>query len=444
MDFSLPDSQDKLEHKKINYNPNNFFQRKYLILLALSILLLAANSALYFFILKDTPFYIYILGSLLAAVLITFFSHKLSNENEETSQPALPIHVIDPNPESKQQLEEILHAINEGVILTDLTGKIILISRKSLEILRSSMTAISGKSVQELLPHEASDETADGFKIELTSMTGEPILVNAKTSPYFDLKKKLLGKIYLVSDITKELTFEEMKLDFVSIAAHQLRTPLTAVKGYLYFLDQAIKADPNKLAEKEKEYLNRCIVSSDRLSSLIENLLNVSRIEGGKMKLQLKQLNLNDLLKKVANDFSEKAREKKVTITIENQVNNIIFINGDPNLLEAAFSNIIDNAINYNKEGGWINISINQHPDELAVHISDSGRGIPSKSIPLLFTKFFRVSNSLTQLSNGIGLGLYITKSILDAHNAKVEVNSLEGRGTTVSISLPLSTQAPS
>lgn len=419
----------------------DYLPRKYIAMFVTCLIVLIGNFLIVYFLKLDSLIFYLVSGGISAAFL-TFISHKIGVTNQHITHEILPEPTTEENLESKQQLEEILKSINEGVILADIEGKVLLVSRKALEILQASNATISGKTVQQIFPHPIEDEkNREGFRIKYSAMTGEPIIINVKTYPYSDGNNILIGKIYIFSNITKELSLEEMKLDFVAIAAHQLRTPLTAIKGYLFLLKQIFDSEPEKFTEKEKTFLDRSIVSSEKLGSLLENLLNVSKIERGSLKIKFQKIDIKEVLQNAVEALEDKANSKKIKINVNNKaINDQIEVSGDPFLLESALSNIIDNAINYNNEGGIVNIFFSLHSDDITIHISDSGIGIPGDALPFLFTKFYSVSNSLTKLSNGLGLGLYIAKSIIDAHKGQISVNSMENKGTTVSISLPYST----
>lgn len=334
-------------------------------------------------------------------------------------------------------LEEILHNVAEGVLVTDGSGKVIWTNRKALEILKTSWNTSVGKLINQVLPGCDEETSRPNFQVNLVSFEGETITINAQTYPYTGGNLEVKGKIYIISDVTKERALEQMKLDFVAIAAHQLRTPLTAVKGYLSLLTESALA---KLNKDEQSFLQRSTVSADRLASLIENLLNVSRVEGGALKVAFAYVKIEEVVRHVVEMLSDSACEKQVRLVIDKMVPPYPLLWGDANLLEEALSNIISNGIKYNYPGGQVTIILTKQAEGVTVYVSDNGRGIPASAIGHLFQRFYRATSSLSDLSNGLGLGLYISKSIIDAHRGKIWVNSLEGKGTTVSIFLPKAT----
>ncbi|MCL5783967.1 MAG: ATP-binding protein [Patescibacteria group bacterium] len=372
-------------------------------------------------------------GFLIRSILKRFNSQQIIQQKKFT-EIALSVQS---SLREREDLEEVLQSIHEGVIITNTVGIIRIASRKALEILKTSLGTVQGKQINEVLNTDSDKIIGSDFKIQLTSFEGEKILINVSVSPLRGKHEEIKGKIYSIRDVTSENEFEQMKLDFVAITAHQLRTPLTSIKGYLFFLKEAVVANPDKLNDDEKLFLDRSIISADRLASLIENLLNTSQIEKGTLKVELKPVNIEEIIKDAVDMLSINAKQKNIQLIIDKMEPPSIPVIGDVHLLNEVLSNLIMNGIAYNHPGGWVMVSLQKQPEGAIVHVSDSGRGIPSSALPHLFTKFFRVSNSLTQMSKGIGLGLYIVKSIIDAHKGRIWVNSIEDKGTTFSFFIP-------
>lgn len=379
-----------------------------------------------------------VISLLLLIVPIVNFKKKLKDSQWVTQQEKFNLTQEFQNiSENYKKIADILQNIPDGIISTDNKGIINLANKKALEILKTSWAEIGGRSISEILPlqNQVLKEGAN-LKLNMQSLDGEKMVVGIDALSWHD-EKLAQGTIYVVRDITKESDFEEMKLDFVAMTAHQLRTPLTAIKGYLGLLEEATTGNAQKLNEEENLFLTRSIASSNRLSTLIENLLNISRIEKNHLKMTLNPLLIEEVIKEVGENVGLGAKQKGVSINLDFPTEPSQSLLGDKFLLEEALTNIVNNAIEYNHPGGWVRITLQKQADGITVHISDGGRGIPGSAMPHLFSKFFRVSNSLVQLSNGLGLGLYISKSIVEAHGGKIWANSLEGRGTTISLFLP-------
>jgi two-component system, OmpR family, phosphate regulon sensor histidine kinase PhoR len=241
--------------------------------------------------------------------------------------------------------------------------------------------------------------------------------------------------ILSLEDVTAEQEIERLKLDFVSMAAHELRTPLTTIRGYVSFLQ-----DPKvtqKLTSDETDYLKRVSISAIRLNELIENLLTISKIEQGKMTIDPEVADIVPLMSKLAEEFQMYAEYKKLELEFIAPPTTGLLVLMDKTRIEEVLINLISNAINYTTVGK-ITLTIKQTSDKAVIGISDTGIGIPKELQSQLFTKYFRVQGN-TSGSKGTGLGLYICKTIIDAHHGEIWVESTPDKGSTFFFSLPLS-----
>ncbi|MBI4040073.1 PAS domain-containing sensor histidine kinase [Candidatus Daviesbacteria bacterium] len=247
--------------------------------------------------------------------------------------------------------------------------------------------------------------------------------------------KSNLGSIITIHDVSEEHELETMKMDFVSMAAHELRTPLTSIKGYLSVF---INENKDKFDNDQMMFLNRINISAEQLTGLIENLLNVSRIERGVVTLNPEQVNWAENLQAVVNEFKNRAEEKRIDLSFTPATVPLPTIKVDKIRINEVLGNLLSNAIAYTQPGGKVIVWAESDGKNIATHIKDTGEGIPKEAIPHLFTKFFRVSGVLEQGSKGTGLGLYISKSIIEMHHGKIWVESELGKGSTFSFSLPI------
>lgn len=234
----------------------------------------------------------------------------------------------------------------------------------------------------------------------------------------------------------QEKELEAMKLDFVSMAAHELRTPLTALRGYLSILEYEAKS---KLSSDEQKYLQRSVISSGQLSSLVENLLNLSRIERGSLKLDLAPLQPEAMVNGALANLQEVAKQRGIKLEFITPTKPLPLILADNFRIAEVLTNLTANAINYSKpQDGWVKIQAKVIGHTVAFSVEDNGQGIPASSIPRMFTKFYRVQSSLAMGSKGTGLGLFISKAIVDAHHGKIWVESEVGKGSTFTFTVPL------
>ena len=225
-----------------------------------------------------------------------------------------------------------------------------------------------------------------------------------------------------------------MKFDFVSMASHELKTPLTSIVGYLSVF---VNENKDKLPKEEWELVNRSLIAAQQLFTLVQNLLNVNKIEREQITITPQSLDFLPILSKCVEDLKNQATLKNISLIL-NKPNNLPQVLADPIRVSEVVTNLVANAINYTNPGGKVDISVAISPSEVTTSVSDTGVGIPKEAMPHLFTKFFRVSNTMQQASKGTGLGLYIAKSIIEKHNGKIWVESVEGKGSIFYFTLPV------
>jgi signal transduction histidine kinase len=228
-----------------------------------------------------------------------------------------------------------------------------------------------------------------------------------------------------------------MKSDFVNMVAHELRSPIVAIRQQNSVLLEGL-AGP--LQKKQEEFLERGVLKIDQLLELINDLLDIAKIEAGK---HIQHQTPTDIGKIIIDTmaFLEQRAEAQ-GIKLQHELDNMQPIQADPKRIEEVFSNLITNAINYSPEGGIVTVSAHCLSDYMEIKISDTGVGIPESELPKIFDKFYRVKDPKTRKVMGTGLGLSIVKGIIEAHNGTIEVESIQGEGTTFRILLPLVTYA--
>jgi signal transduction histidine kinase len=224
------------------------------------------------------------------------------------------------------------------------------------------------------------------------------------------------------------------KSDFISVAAHQLRTPLTGIKwSFTALLDPKT----GSFSEEQKQILENGFAATSNVIDLINDLLNVAHLEEGKYEFIFKRQPLLPIAEKAIAGLKLVADEKKITLFSKMPASGLPDINMDGEKMGLALANILDNAIKYTPEGGRIDFSINQEQGLIKIVVQDSGIGIPKTQKGRLFTKFFRADNAVGVQTSGTGLGLYMVKNIIDRHNGKITVDSAEGKGSTFIVTLP-------
>jgi PAS domain S-box-containing protein len=353
----------------------------------------------------------------------------------------------------KQETETILQSLTDAVIALDENNKVILFNKTAEKLTGFSADSVLNKDINEIL-HLFEEEQLIPFAqysqqteqvqkriqqkgLNMTNSTGVKMTVSVSVNPIQLSGQEKRGWSITFHDTTQEHELEEMKLDFVSMAAHELRTPLTAIRGYASLLNMQNAKD---LDPGGKELVNRLIMSSENLANLIDNLLNVSRIEKNTFAVDARPVDLTDTIKSVVESLKQQAYTQNQRLELALQ-EKLPIVMADPFRIGQVLLNLVGNGLNYTPEGGTITVSAEQKGNYLQVSITDNGNGIPKDAIPKLFTKFFRVSGSLEQGSKGTGLGLFISKSIVEMHNGKIWAESEIGRGSTFTFVLPIATQ---
>ena len=243
-----------------------------------------------------------------------------------------------------------------------------------------------------------------------------------------------LGSAFNVM-LEKLREIDAIKSAFNSVAAHQLRTPLSGMKWVLKYL---LVGDAGALTDEQKEMIKRGYETNEKMIQMVNNLLYVSRIENGKFGYEFKENDFSKLLEALRENSDIVFKEHGIELDIDNHVPVLPpFIFDFSNLL-IALQNIVDNAIKYTPPNGKVKIAVDKEGDLLKITISDNGVGIPEAELPKLFTKFFRASNVVRLQTEGTGLGLFITKNIILRHGGSISVDSVEGKGTTFTIHISL------
>ncbi len=229
--------------------------------------------------------------------------------------------------------------------------------------------------------------------------------------------------------------FDRLKSDFVSVAAHQLRTPLSGVKWVLKLL---IDGDLGPTTDYQKRMLERGIEANEKMVQLVNDLLNVSRIENGKFGYKFEKNDFAKFLKTLVGNTDLPSKERNIEVRLDMKGDPIPEFHFDPEKLLIALQNIVDNALKYTLPGGAVTIAVEKQGDYVEIKVTDTGVGIPKADLPTLFSKLFRAANVIHLQTDGSGLGLFISKSVILRHGGQIWVDSTEGKGTTITTVIPL------
>jgi PAS domain S-box-containing protein len=356
---------------------------------------------------------------------------------------------------AKAKDDAILASIGDGLVATDKDGRIIAINDAAEEMFGYKNTTLIGKKFYDAFGNkdtEGKPVPLDKRPISVALATGKKVVTSAVTPAYYYVRRdgtdfpvaitvtpiifegKITGVIDIFRDISKERDVDKAKTEFVSLASHQLRTPLSVVGWYSEMLSAG---DAGKLTAKQKEYLDEIYKGNRRMVNLVNALLNVSRLELGTFAIEPEPTNISALVESIINEQKLSVNEKKLSLSTT-FAKDIPVIESDPKLLRLVFQNLLSNAIKYSPIKGKIEISVSLKGKDVLFAISDNGIGIPESQAKEIFTKLYRADNARKKDAEGTGLGLYIAKSIIDHAGGKIWFDSVEGRGSTFYVALPL------
>ncbi len=270
---------------------------------------------------------------------------------------------------------------------------------------------------------------------DLQSLAGKAISVGITYAPLFKMNGDLVNIIGNVRDITKFREAEEAKTTFVSVISHELKTPVSIIKGYASTLS---RPDVEWKREVVSDGLHVIEEEADRLSELIENLLDATRLQAGNLSLSAGEVAIDHLAERVASLFRVQTDRHQIRTEFPTE---FPVIYGDETRLTQVLANLVGNAIKYSPEGGTIQIAGRVLEDMVEITVEDSGIGIPIEQQDAIFDRFYRIDNALSRTTQGAGLGLYIVRSIIEAHGGDIWIQkSSPGHGTTFAFTIPLST----
>lgn len=356
----------------------------------------------------------------------------------------------------KVKYEALLTSIGDGLIATDKDGHIIAMNPQAGIMLGRNENEGVGKFFADVVPieeNEKEEQISDGERpvfhtllsgVRVTVVSfyfrtdGSKFPVSVTSAPIL-LDGNIIGAIVVFRDITHEKEVDKSKTEFVSLASHQLRTPLSAIRWYSEML---ASEKLGVLNSQQKEYLQEIYQSNRRMIDLVNALLNVSRIDMGTFAIEPVPTDIQEIAESVLRELYVKIQESSLNVTASYE-ENFPKVNVDPKLMRVIIQNLLSNAMKYTKKGGSIAFSLTKDAQNLLIKVSDTGVGIPKAVQDKIFVKLFRADNARVVESEGTGLGLYIIKSIIERGGGRTWFESEENKGTTFFVELPLSGMNP-
>ncbi len=350
------------------------------------------------------------------------------------------------------ELETVITSIADGVMVTDAEGRIVLENAASRRLTGRAHSAVSfdlGAQVTEQglrnpdgtpvppadlpLGRAVRGETVtEQVLIVRRADTGEDRFLICSSAPVRAGSGAITGAVAVFRDITEMKQLDQMKDEFISIAAHELRTPLTAIKGYAELLDRRLSTQAGR--ESDRRSLGVIRKQAERLAGLVNEMLDVSRIEAGRLQLNTEPFDLAELAGEVVNSMRLSSEAHHLSLAAEPGIE----VRGDTARIEQVLINLISNAVTYAPEGGDVDVRVWREDDMALVSVRDRGVGIAPEELPHLFDRFYRAPRAGVMRSGGMGLGLYICQEIVSRHGGTIRAESIEGVGSTFTFSLPL------
>lgn len=338
----------------------------------------------------------------------------------------------------------MVNSLQDGLIVYDLEGRIIGFNPRAEELLWVARGKVLGKKSNEL----SIEDTALKNVITISALAigdfeNKEILITAPQRifliitqvPLRDAKNQKLGSMRVLHDITAAKETEELKSGFISVASHQLRTPLSGMK---WGIDTLRKAEAGPISEEQSQLLAKLYSANEQMINLINDLLDSARIEEGRFGYIFHLIDVVPLAEKILAMFTAQIKQRNLEVTFHKPSRSVPSISADAQKLEMAVQNVIENAIKYTVSGGRVDIAFHAGAATLIMDVKDTGIGIPRDQQKFLFTKFFRAPNAIRFQPEGSGLGLWIANEIMKRHNARISVESEENKGSIFSLQWPL------
>jgi two-component system phosphate regulon sensor histidine kinase PhoR len=350
-------------------------------------------------------------------------------------------HLQDLNRQEKmhaRQLNSVIENMASGVMLIDQQGYVHLVNKRFVDLFGLTRERYTDSLYYDVLDQSQIHETVQEVFLYEQPIKNEMTLTKELTTyylevigaPYFNQKHDLRGAVLVFHDVTEFKRLEQMRKDFVANVSHELRTPITSIKG---FAETMLDDELDK--QLEQHFLSIIHKESHRLQLLIQDLLDLSKLEKADFHLNYQTIHVDSLIRESVEMTKVQAKEKSIALTIAGE--NELVLSADYDRLKQVILNLIYNAINYTPNGGKVTVAAYNSSGYIKIEVSDTGMGIAPEALPRIFERFYRVDKARSRNTGGTGLGLSITKHIVEAHDGQIFVDSVVDQGSTFTIMLP-------
>ena len=341
----------------------------------------------------------------------------------------------------KNEYGAVLSSMTEGVIGIDLDENIININKAARLMLGTGDENITGLGIQEIIRNQtfirfvqrASEEEAS-LEDDFSLKNDEDSVINIRSMPLKNAENGRIGTLIVLNDVTHIRLLENIRKDFVANVSHEIKTPLTAIKGFI----ETIVMLEDESPDDARRFLKIVMKHVDRLDAILEDLLSLARIEQKSVRsgIETGNISLSEVAETVFQVVQSKADDRHISLEYDSSYS--LRFEADARLLEQALVNLVDNAVKYSHENTTVSLTAEAIDGELVISVTDQGDGIPEKDLPRIFERFYRVDKARSRKLGGTGLGLAIVKHIVQAHGGKVSVGSVIGKGSVFKIHLPV------
>ncbi len=339
------------------------------------------------------------------------------------------------------ELTCILNSLSDGVLVLDEQNRLTEVNPRAVEILGGrvgpGVAPMRGVPLEKVLPElegrSVDSMQGEDWEVVLQLEGGKKRYVVVRAEP---VRRESAGEIVVVlRDVSKEHELEQMKRDFLSVVTHELKTPLTSIEGYSRLL---LMGKGGRLSDIQREFVQTIVDQSLVLKEMVQNLLDITRIEGQNLPINPKPVDPFEEVRTAANSIRGSVQSRGLTLETEIEAAPGTLIHVDPFRLQQILGNLLSNALKFTDRGGTLTLKAGREGDVVRITVADTGRGIPSDAIPRLFDKFYQVAQGDTRLAGGAGLGLYICKQLAEAQGGTIEVTSRLGEGSAFTVTFPV------